>query len=166
MVPAQFVFFNLSAILGSAILYGDFKEATFHQLVTFFYGCAATFGGVYLIALSTGPQEEEPTISDPELSTVPTTPDVRLGAIGRRNRHLAMLDAARSSPTLRRKPSTSSLVGFSPAQVGNLPLKHASGADYPCNSAYLLCTHPWKTMTSSQALTPEGGPLTGQRMKP
>lgn len=119
MVPAQFVFFNLSAILGSAILYGDFKEASFHQLVTFFYGCAATFGGVYLIALSSDPPEEEPTTGDPESATVPSTPDVRLGTIGRRTRHLAMLDGTRS-PSLRRKPSTSSLVGFSPAQVGSL----------------------------------------------
>ena len=123
MVPAQFVFFNVSAILGSAILYGDFKEASFHQLVTFFYGCAATFGGVYLIALSSDPPEEEPAAStDPESATVPSTPEVRLGTIGRRTRHLAMLDGTRSSPSLRRKPSTSSLVGFSPAQVGNLPL--------------------------------------------
>lgn len=116
VVPAQFVFFNLSAILGSAILYGDFKEATFHQLVTFFYGCATTFGGVYLIARSTGSQDEESAISDPESATAPSTPDVRLGTVGRRSRHLPMLDTARPSPSLRRKPSTSSLVGFSPAQ--------------------------------------------------
>lgn len=152
------MFFNLSAILGSAILYGDFKEATFHQLVTFFYGCAATFGGVYLIAISSGPQEEEPTISDPESATVPTTPEVRLGAIGKRNRHLAMMDAVRSSPSLRRKRSTSSLVGFSPAQVGHPSLEHVLGADWRRDSAYLLCTHPWMTTTSSQVQTPEGGP--------
>lgn len=123
------MFFNLSAILGSAILYGDFKEASFHQLVTFFYGCAATFGGVYLIAMSSGPREEEPTISDPESATVPPTPEVRLGTVGRRNRHLAMLDAARSSPSLRRKQSGSSLVGFSPAQVGNSPLGYMLDTD-------------------------------------
>lgn len=123
------MFFNLSAILGSAILYGDFKEASFHQLVTFFYGCAATFGGVYLIAMSSGPREEEPTISDPESATVPPTPEVRLGTVGRRNRHLAMLDAARSSPSLRRKQSGSSLVGFSPAQVGNSSLGYMLDTD-------------------------------------
>ena len=36
--------------MGSAILYGDFKKATFHQLVTFLYGCVATFLGVFIIA--------------------------------------------------------------------------------------------------------------------
>ena len=157
VIPAQFVFFNLSAILGSAILYGDFKEANFHQFVTFIYGCAATFGGVYLIARSTGRQEEDPVISDPESATVPSTPEVRPGNVGRRNRHLAMLDGVRSSPSLRRKPSTSSLVGFSPAQVRYPPLKHAIGADWPHNSAYLLCTHPWMMMTFSRAPTLEDG---------
>lgn len=151
------MFFNLSAILGSAILYGDFKEASFHQLVTFFYGCAATFGGVYLIARSTGPQEEEPTVSDPESVTAPSTPDVRLGTVGRRSRHLAMLDTARSSPSLRRRPSTSSLVGFSPAQVGYPPVEHPLGADRSCDSACLSCTHPWMTMTFNRAPTLEDG---------
>ena len=148
--------FNLSAILGSAILYGDFKEASFHQLVTFLYGCAATFGGVYLIARSSGPQEEEQTVSDPESVVTPTTPEVRLGTIGKRNRHLAMMDAARSSPLLRRKPSASSLVGFSPAQVGNTPLERVLGVDWHWNSACLLCTHPWMTMTLSQAPIEDG----------
>ncbi|KAJ3747764.1 magnesium transporter NIPA-domain-containing protein [Lentinula detonsa] len=47
VIPIQFVLFNLSAIVGSAILYGDFKKASFHQIVTFLYGCAATFAGVF-----------------------------------------------------------------------------------------------------------------------
>ncbi|KAJ6516066.1 magnesium transporter NIPA-domain-containing protein [Mycena sanguinolenta] len=50
VIPIQFVLFTISAIIGSAILYGDFKKATFHQLVTFLYGCAATFTGVFIIA--------------------------------------------------------------------------------------------------------------------
>ena len=55
--------FNLSAIVGSALLYGDFKKATFHQLVTFLYGCGATFAGVFLIAWSPSPH---PSPSDGE----------------------------------------------------------------------------------------------------
>lgn len=52
VIPVQFVSFTLSAIIGSAILYGDFKKATFHQIITFLYGCAATFLGVFVIARS------------------------------------------------------------------------------------------------------------------
>ncbi|KAE9410286.1 DUF803-domain-containing protein [Gymnopus androsaceus JB14] len=57
VIPVQFVLFNLSAIVGSAILYGDFKKASFHQIVTFLYGCAATFAGVFIIAWSISDQQ-------------------------------------------------------------------------------------------------------------
>jgi hypothetical protein len=55
VIPTQFVLFNLSAIVGSAILFGDFARASFHQIVTFLYGCAATFAGVFVIAWTPGP---------------------------------------------------------------------------------------------------------------
>ncbi|THH33644.1 hypothetical protein EUX98_g503 [Antrodiella citrinella] len=59
VVPTQFVFFNLSAIIGSAILYGDFKRATFHQTVTFLYGCGATFAGVFIITWTQRTPDED-----------------------------------------------------------------------------------------------------------
>jgi magnesium transporter len=34
VVPGQFVLFNLSAIVGSAILYQDFRRVSFHQMVS------------------------------------------------------------------------------------------------------------------------------------
>ncbi|KAG1715953.1 hypothetical protein ID866_1242 [Astraeus odoratus] len=55
VIPTQFVLFTLSAVVGSAVLYGDFRRATFHQMVTFLYGCAATFAGVYVIAWGPAP---------------------------------------------------------------------------------------------------------------
>ena len=71
--------FNLSAIVGSAILYGDFKKAKFHQLVTFPYGCGATFAVVFLIAWSsparpspTDEEEAEETDED-DTATLPGT---------------------------------------------------------------------------------------------
>ncbi|TBU39156.1 magnesium transporter NIPA-domain-containing protein [Dichomitus squalens] len=79
VVPTQFVTFNLSAIVGSAILYGDFKKATFHQLVTFLYGCGATFLGVFIIAWapvrpSSDPEEEEDGAgADDDADTDPTS---------------------------------------------------------------------------------------------
>jgi len=59
VIPIQFVFFTLSAITGSAILYGDFRTAGFHAIVTFLYGCAATFIGVFFIANGTTSDQEE-----------------------------------------------------------------------------------------------------------
>ncbi len=59
MIPIQFVFFTLSAITGSAILYGDFKKAGFHEMITFLYGCAATFAGVFILAHGGNGSDEE-----------------------------------------------------------------------------------------------------------
>lgn len=40
--------FNLTAIIGSAILYRDFDKINFHRFLTFFYGCLTTFLGTIL----------------------------------------------------------------------------------------------------------------------
>lgn len=116
VVPTQFVLFNLSAITGSAILYGDFKTAKFHQFVTFIYGCAATFAGVWIIAWpsseepSTGPDDRVGATSDVETMAHDVfVPDgVSLGGVvGRKPGNV---------PVLRSRQSTVSLVGISPAQ--------------------------------------------------
>ncbi|KAI9762674.1 MAG: hypothetical protein M4579_000292 [Chaenotheca gracillima] len=49
VIPIQFVIFTISVIVGSAILYQDFKSATAKQLGEFLGGCLLTFSGVYLI---------------------------------------------------------------------------------------------------------------------
>ncbi|KAH9947323.1 DUF803-domain-containing protein, partial [Amylocystis lapponica] len=121
VVPTQFVLFNLSTILGSAILYADFKEATFHQIVTFLYGCATTFAGVFIIAWAPSPADDDPspTIEDESMhgdglvfgGTGETTP---VGSMARRNRvKSAAADYTSNSPILR---SRVSVYGLSPAQ--------------------------------------------------
>ena len=59
VIPTQFVLFNLSAIVGSAVLYGDFRKATFHQMVTFLYGCGATFAGVFMLTWGSASHDED-----------------------------------------------------------------------------------------------------------
>ncbi|KAK9387054.1 magnesium transporter NIPA-domain-containing protein [Lipomyces mesembrius] len=49
VIPTHFVFFTISVILGSAILYQDFYGASSAQLAQFFFGCLLTFIGVSLI---------------------------------------------------------------------------------------------------------------------
>ena len=118
VVPTQFVLFNLSAITGSAILYGDFKTAKFHQFLTFIYGCAATFAGVWIIAWvpayeepSTGPDEGLGATSDVEtMAHDAFIPDgVSVGGV-----------VGRKPPVVRSRQSTVSLVGISPTQVQSL----------------------------------------------
>lgn len=139
--------FNLSAIVGSALLYGDFKKATFPQLLNFLYGCGATFAGVFIIAWAPSPprptdedEDEDGTIhtatlpgsrGDPtssgaatlsEDSAVPSSVrTAKVGSLARRNRAMLVIpDGATSaitSPSLRNRHSIVSLYGFSPAQV-------------------------------------------------
>ncbi|KAI8979484.1 magnesium transporter NIPA-domain-containing protein [Mycotypha africana] len=49
VIPTQFVLFTISAILGSAVLYHDFDNMEFDQLLQFMLGCIIEFLGVYLI---------------------------------------------------------------------------------------------------------------------
>ncbi|GBE79366.1 DUF803-domain-containing protein [Sparassis crispa] len=128
VVPTQFVMFTLSAIVGSAILYGDFKKATFHELVTFFYGCCATFAGVFIITWAPTPiveESTEPSLSqddeearsdylDPPDGDNPALRIVRAGSLGRRNP--VKLHADQITPILRNRQSFVSLYGLSPAQ--------------------------------------------------
>ncbi|KAI9001310.1 DUF803-domain-containing protein [Trametes punicea] len=117
VVPTQFVMFNLSAIVGSAILYGDFKQATFHQLVTFLYGCGATFAGVFIIAWAPAlPDREE---LDPEEDDEPTLPGSMADAPALEDGHAGVRNnviSAHATPILRSRQSIVSLYGFSPAQ--------------------------------------------------
>lgn len=123
MIPIQFVLFTLSAIIGSAILYGDFQKATFHEIITFFYGCAATFAGVFIIAWA--PQsnsdpdyanesgDETTSASDPQQ----TSPEGSRHELARRKRVISTEVAGLKDTSLGRSRSGLSIIGISPAQV-------------------------------------------------
>jgi len=117
VIPTQFVLFNLSAIVGSAVLYGDFRKATLHQMVTFLYGCGATFAGVFLLTWGSAVQPEEECDDEQE--------NIRHRAEQSGRGQLVLPSTAgagsvrgggRAMPVLRSKSSTVSLVGLSPAQ--------------------------------------------------
>ncbi|KAH9843962.1 DUF803-domain-containing protein [Rhodofomes roseus] len=142
VVPTQFVLFNISAIVGSAILYGDFARATFHQIVTFLYGCGATFAGVFIIAWApSSPEEpeddedEEGTIGDapPSAETDGTITGLSStsGSVARRTRvRILGPDGSPATPILRNRQSVVSMYGLSPAQrallLGSPPRDDAS----------------------------------------
>ncbi|KAF9469043.1 magnesium transporter NIPA-domain-containing protein [Collybia nuda] len=137
VIPVQFVLFTLSAIIGSAILYGDFKTAKFHQIVTFLYGCAATFLGVFIIAWAPNtPNQEETEHETPEETAIIngrlplTNEEARpgLGSLGRRRRATLIIPSSVHSPILRQQ-SAVSLIGLSPAQ--HLLLVHTPPREVP-----------------------------------
>ncbi|KAI9807397.1 MAG: hypothetical protein M1833_000142 [Piccolia ochrophora] len=49
VIPTQFVLFTISVIIGSAILYRDFRQAKAAEVGKFVAGCVLTFSGVYVI---------------------------------------------------------------------------------------------------------------------
>jgi hypothetical protein len=116
----QFVLFTLSAIIGSAILYGDFRKAKFHQIVTFLYGCAATFLGVFIIAWapsSLADHKEDGTEQGDGRSTAAESVLGR-GALGRKRAMGVLSNGVKDSPIIKHQHSIS-LIGLSPAQVSN-----------------------------------------------
>jgi len=133
VIPVQFVLFTLSAIIGSAILYGDFRTAKFHQIVTFLYGCAATFLGVFIIAWapsSSTQGENDDTDGSDESTALAVGEEVRLGTPGRRRRATLILPSGiRDTPISRSPHSAVSLIGLSPAQ--HLLLVHTPPRDVP-----------------------------------
>ena len=113
VIPIQFVFFTLSAITGSAILYGDFRKAGFHAIITFLYGCAATFIGVFIIANGTTSDREEhvPHTIHPD-GEVQDGSRLSMGTIGKK------CHATLQTPIPRKQKSSVGVVGIiSPAQV-------------------------------------------------
>ena len=122
--------FTLSAIIGSAILYGDFQKAQFHEIVTFLYGCAATFAGVFIIAWNPSQSqtdnpprvvESDEEEANGEVATSPDSLRLGMGTMGRRRRATLILPsgvpAPKDTPSLRRKRSGVGLMAISPAQV-------------------------------------------------
>ncbi|WRT69861.1 uncharacterized protein IL334_006852 [Kwoniella shivajii] len=49
VIPTQFVFFSMAAIIGSAVLYQEFRDVPFSHFVNFAFGIATTFLGVHLL---------------------------------------------------------------------------------------------------------------------
>ncbi|OJA20911.1 hypothetical protein AZE42_00896 [Rhizopogon vesiculosus] len=138
VIPTQFVLFTLSAIIGSAVLYKDFERATFHEMVTFTYGCGATFAGVFVIAWANGNNYEAGQAADDgsvqtrgegeQIAPSGSVRGVPAGSINARSRPaLVIPKAARETPVLRNKQSTLSLAGYSPAR--NLLLVHTPPRD-------------------------------------
>ncbi|KAF5364004.1 hypothetical protein D9756_000538 [Leucocoprinus leucothites] len=135
VIPIQFVFFTLSAIIGSAILYGDFRKASFHAIITFLYGCAATFAGVFILANGVTSDREEHVSHVVEPSqAIENGTRLGMGTIGKRQRATLVLPSGMEptrfdTPPLRRKRSGVGVVGISPAQ--QLLLVHTPTRESP-----------------------------------
>lgn len=86
MIPTQFVLFNFTAIVGSAVLYRDFDSIPLERMVIFLYGCASTFLGVFVLAR---PSSSDSRANSPLLRPTIDGRDANDSSPSRRNTSLA-----------------------------------------------------------------------------
>ena len=129
VIPTQFVLFNFTAIIGSAVLYRDFEHISFERMVMFLYGCASTFLGVFVLARATDdrPIDEEPhnqihinierSSPSPRHSTQSSSINLPTSSGANHSEHNTSLRRGLPvvGPSLRGRTSSTSL-GFSPGQ--------------------------------------------------
>ncbi|KAL8684864.1 MAG: hypothetical protein Q9218_008099, partial [Villophora microphyllina] len=80
VIPIQFVLFTISVIIGSAILYRDFRSATAARVGEFIGGCLLTFLGVYLITSGRSREggDEDDHLDDDEEEAIGLVDEERL----------------------------------------------------------------------------------------
>ncbi|KIL68150.1 hypothetical protein M378DRAFT_196633 [Amanita muscaria Koide BX008] len=115
VIPIQFVLFTLSAIIGSAILYGDFQKATFHQTVTFLYGVGTTFAGVFTIAWAHNAPPEDDELSVGDLQAVVSTSHEHHASLAKRRGALVTNNNHETS-ALKNRRSAMDMITLSPAK--------------------------------------------------
>ncbi|KAM6495715.1 Magnesium transporter NIPA domain containing protein [Amanita muscaria] len=115
VIPIQFVLFTLSAIIGSAILYGDFQKTTFHQTVTFLYGVGTTFAGVFTIAWAHNAPPEDDELSVGDLQAVVSTSHEYHAGLAKRRGALVTNNNHETS-ALKNRRSAMDMITLSPAK--------------------------------------------------
>ncbi|KAJ1028106.1 hypothetical protein NDA13_003554 [Ustilago tritici] len=154
VIPTQFVFFTISAIVGSAILYRDFENMDAHRLIDFLFGCLTTFAGVFVLTWRSGESgggldqhalaeegeaEEEDVEEETKVEEVPLLSHSWHGiepSTKPRPRHLKALFEQSPSSALRVPPSQPS--SSRPRSRTNSPHKATSrlsgSFDRPCST--------------------------------
>lgn len=149
VIPTQFVMFNLTAIIGSAILYRDFEDITLHKMISFVYGILTVFLAIFILTYSPEHPSSSSTgtpllpldldrLEDPMSITSPITPSTA-GAFSGTSLASSNLTAIpiiasssnnNSKHALRTKASTAKL-GISPGQYLLLAASPPQGEGTP-----------------------------------
>ncbi|RSH85232.1 hypothetical protein EHS25_005039 [Saitozyma podzolica] len=121
VIPTQFVFFSLAAIVGSAVLYQEFRDETISRFVNFAFGIATTFLGVHLLTSYSSPPSHRKHPSRP-IRSVPS-----LTVLPQVDEHTPLLVPA----TPRRDSVEQDVPAFSAGSLGRLRLtKRTSTGDF------------------------------------
>ena len=158
VIPTQFVFFNLTAIVGSAILYRDFEHVDFHTFLTFVYGCATTFLGVFILTWTSGAASEGKVAGVPgrRATSTDTARTITTGT------PLMVLDDPIIAPVAEPVGSPVTPTGAANTATGGAPatraILHAKGSRAslsisPGQVRELCCYTPSPSMTSKMFLS-------------
>jgi len=140
VIPIQFVMFNLTAIIGSAILYRDFEDITMHKMISFVYGILTVFLAIFILTYSPStPSTAAGTpllpldlnLEDPISIASPITPatDASLASSNLTAIPIASTaGGANNKHVLRTKASTAKL-GLSPGQYLLLAASPPTGGE-------------------------------------
>lgn len=82
VIPVQFVLFTLSVIMGSAILYRDFEQATVESVTKFAGGCLLTFLGVSFITSGRTSNEDQDVVDEEDEENIGLSRANLDGAVG------------------------------------------------------------------------------------
>ncbi|KAI9639504.1 magnesium transporter NIPA-domain-containing protein [Dioszegia hungarica] len=74
VIPTQFVFFSLAAIIGSGVLYQEFRDIPLTRMINFIFGIGITFTGVHLLTSMHSPATPSPSPPPSSTSSPQTTP--------------------------------------------------------------------------------------------
>ena len=154
VIPVQFVLFTISVIVGSAILYQDFKSATGDRMGKFIGGCILTFLGVYLITSgravdSSYEGEGDISVGEAAIDLVDEEryhDEVRVGDSEHRRRQSSLSAIFDDIPSKHQPPSPI-LESLTPPTT-SLPPSRSSSAISPKTSPLPepdLLSDPWKS---------------------
>ncbi|KAG8847882.1 hypothetical protein FRB91_011374 [Serendipita sp. 411] len=135
VIPTQFVMFNLSAIIGSAILYRDFENITLHKMISFLYGIMTVFLAIFILTYSPSVDSTgTPLVSleDPiAILTSPTSPTGATAATEVAHPSEAAINIGGGHKYVLRTRASIANIGISPGQYLLLATSPPTGEGVP-----------------------------------
>ncbi|KAL9595302.1 MAG: hypothetical protein Q9219_006524 [cf. Caloplaca sp. 3 TL-2023] len=158
VIPTQFVLFTISVIVGSAVLYRDFKSATAARVGKFVGGCLLTFIGVYLITSGRSSEDIEQDDLDDEEEAIDLVDEEAEATTDLRNprRKSSMSMAFSGSHHSSRRSSRHAFSAQS--SLPHTPQRHRSTTSLSQHEPQTpLTTNPW-TDSANDYYTPPTRP--------
>ncbi|WVQ95894.1 hypothetical protein IAU59_002993 [Kwoniella sp. CBS 9459] len=150
VIPTQFVLFSLSAIIGSAVLFQEFRDVPFSRFVNFAFGICTTFLGVHLLTSTPSENDSEDSAS----ASASASDDGESHTTARRAQ-------SQSQPRPQRASSSASLNLLIPTSNERAPLLVPQGQARMALPIYLAQTEGQPQRMTQPSHGDEGGASSG-----